>query len=86
MTNWCALEEAGLMAENLIRFPTYNVGMGDACVIVRERLDDETLAMQSKVLAIEKIARMETHNSVRKDDLVHALRWIFDHYDLLSVL
>lgn len=64
-----------------IRFPTYNVNMGDAWLIVKERLDDETIAIPSKVLAIEKIARMETHNSITKDDLVRALRWLFDHYD-----
>ena len=64
-----------------IRFPTYNINIGDAWLIVKERLDDETIALPSKVIAIEKIARMETHNSITKDDLVHALRWLFDHYD-----
>lgn len=64
-----------------IRFPTYNVNMGDAWLIVKERLDDDTIAIPTKVLAIEKIARMETHNSISKDDLVRALRWLFDHYD-----
>ena len=55
--------------------------MGDAWLIVKERLDDDTIAIQSKVIAIEKIARMETHNSISKDDFVRALRWLFDHYD-----
>ena len=64
-----------------IQFPTYNTNMGDAWVIVKKRLDDETVALPSKVIAIEKIARMETHNSITKDDLIHALRWLFDHYD-----
>ena len=64
-----------------IQFPTYNINMGDAWLIIKERLDDETIALPSKVIAIEKIARMETHNSITKDDLVHALRWLFDHYD-----
>ena len=64
-----------------IQFPTYNVNMGDAWLIVKERLDDETIAIPSKVIAIEKMARMETHNSISKDDLVHCLRWLFDHYD-----
>lgn len=36
--------------------------------------------------AIEKVAEMETHNSITKNDLVGALRWIYEHYDLLSVL
>lgn len=64
-----------------IQFPTYNINMGDAWLIVKERLDDETIAIPSKVIAIEKIARMEMHNSISKDDLIHALRWLFDHYD-----
>lgn len=64
-----------------IVFPTYNVNLGDAWLIVKERLDDDTIAIPSKVLAIEKIARMETHNSITKDDLVRALRWLFDHYE-----
>lgn len=64
-----------------IQFPTYNINMGDAWLIIKERLDDETIALPSKVIAIEKIARMETHNSITKDDLIHALRWLFDHYN-----
>lgn len=65
----------------LIQFPTYNVNLGDAWLIVKEHLDDESIAIQSKVIAIEKIARMETHNSIKKDDLIHCLRWMFDNYE-----
>ena len=64
-----------------IRFPTYNINIGDACVIVKWKLDDDTIALQSKIIAIEKVARMETHNSITKDELVRALQWLFDHYD-----
>lgn len=64
-----------------IQFPTYNVNLGDAWLIVKEHLDDESIAIPSKVIAIEKIARMETHNSIKKDDLIHCLRWLFDHYE-----
>ena len=64
-----------------IKFPTYNVNLGDAWLIVKEHLDDESIAIPSKVIAIEKIARMETHNSIKKDDLIHCLRWLFDHYE-----
>lgn len=65
----------------VVPFPTYNISLGEAISIVENRLDDETIAIPSKVLAIEKVARMETHNSVRKHDVVRALRWLFDHYD-----
>ena len=64
-----------------IKYPTYNVNFGDAWLIVKEHLDDESIAIPSKVIAIEKIARMETHNSIKKDDLIHCLRWLFDHYE-----
>lgn len=69
----------------MIPFPSYNVNMGDARLIVKYHLDDDTIALKSKVLAIEKIARMETHNSITKDNLIHALRWLFDHYDMQGV-
>lgn len=69
------------MPKKLIPFPTYNISLRDAWEIVKHRLDDDTIAIQSKLIAIEKIARMETLNSISKDDLIHALRWLFDHYD-----
>ena len=64
-----------------IHFPSYNVSLGEAWEIVKYRLNDDTIALQSKVLAIEKVARMETLNSITKDELQKALRWLFDHYD-----
>ena len=57
------------MMADVVKFPTYTVSLGDAWEIVKHRLDDETIAIQSKVLAIEKIANMETHNSITKDVL-----------------
>lgn len=63
------------------RFPTFNVSLGQAVTIVKYNLDDETIALQSKVLAIERVAEMETHNSITKDELVRALRWLFEHYE-----
>lgn len=65
----------------MIPFPSYNVNMGDARLIVKYHLDDDTIAVQSKVLAIARVANMETLNSISKDDLIHALRWLFDHYE-----
>ena len=64
-----------------IQFPTYNISLGEAWAIVKTRLDDDSIAIPTKVLAIEKIARMETINSITKDELQKALRWLFDHYD-----
>ncbi len=67
-----------------IRFPTYNVSLGQAIEIVKFQLQDPDIALQSKVLAIGKVARMETHNSITKDDLVNSLRWLFEHYTFES--
>lgn len=66
---------------NITQFPTFNVSLGQAVEIVKYKLDNETIALQSKVLAINKVAEMETHNSITKDELVRALRWLFEHYD-----
>ena len=69
----------------IINFYSYNVSLSEAILIVRERLDDDSIAQRTKMIAIEKVTQMETHNSIRKDDLVHALRWIFAHYDFEGV-
>lgn len=74
------------MSKKTVRFPSFNVSLSDAIEIAKYRLNDPDIAMQSKVMAIEKVAEMETHNSITKNDLVGALRWIYEHYDLLSVL
>lgn len=68
-----------------VQFPTCNISLGKAVYIVKYHLDDDSVAIPSKVFAIEHVANMETHNSVTKDDLVHALRWIFEHYDFGEV-
>lgn len=64
-----------------VRFPSYNVSLSEAIVIVKCRLNDPEIALQSKVLAIERVAGMETHNSITKDELVGSLRWLYEHYD-----
>lgn len=43
--------------------------------------DDESIPIPTKVLAIEHVAEMETHNSVTKDELVGALRRLFRYFD-----
>lgn len=65
----------------LVSFPTYNVSLGEAVGIVKGRLNDDTIANETKVLAIEQVANMETHNSITKDELVRALRWMFETYE-----
>ena len=69
------------MPDKIKTFPTYNISLGEAITIVKFGLDADTIALPSKVIAIEKVANMETHNSVTKNELVKALRWLFEHYD-----
>lgn len=67
--------------KKVINFPSYNVTLGEAILIVKHHLDDDNIALQSKVIAIDMVANMETHNSVSKQELIRALRWMFEHYD-----
>jgi hypothetical protein len=69
------------MDSKITEFPSWNVSPCEAIIIVKCQLDDPNIAHQSKVLAIERVAEMETHNSVTKEELVNALRWLFEHYD-----
>ena len=66
------------MSKKTVWFPGFNVSLSDAIKIAKYHLDDPDIAMQSKVMAIEKVAEMETHNSITKNDLVGALRWIYE--------
>ena len=65
----------------IVSFSTLNVSLPQAHSIFKERLDDDSLSIHTRTIAIRQVAEMETHNSIPKDDLVAALRWIFDHYD-----
>lgn len=73
------------MNNNIVQFPSYNVSLAEAITIIKYRLDDDEIALPSKVLSIEKVAEMETHNSITKDELVNAIRWLFQHYDFEGV-
>lgn len=65
----------------VIPFPCNgNLSLGQAAEIFKYRLDDKTVPIWAKVLAIEKISALETLNGVTKDELQHAIRWIFEYY------
>lgn len=57
-----------------------NLSLGQAVGIFKARMDDKTVPIWAKVIAIEKISALETLNGVTKDELQHAIRWIFEHY------
>ena len=56
------------------------LSLGQAAGIFKYRLDDKTVPLWAKVIAIEKISALETLNGVTKDELQHAIRWIFEYY------
>lgn len=73
--------ESGSMSDKIITLPTFNVSLGQAIIIVKTGLEDESIPYKTRVLAIDHVAKMETHNSVTKAELVAALRRLFAHYD-----
>lgn len=65
----------------VIQFPcTGYLSLGQATGIFKYHLADEAVPIWAKVLAIEKIASFETLNGITKDELQHALQWLFEHY------
>ena len=66
---------------NCLKFPTYNVPLSKAIEIVKYQLGDDSVPIPTKVLSIDQVANMETHNGITKKDLINALRWLFRHYD-----
>ena len=74
-------EPAVIPSPAVIPFPsTGNVSLGQAVGIFKFRMDDKTVPIWAKVIAIEKISALETLNGVTKDELQHAIRWIFEYY------
>ena len=66
----------------VIPFPhTGNISTGQAVGIFKYRLADEAVPIWTKVIAIEKIVAFETLNGITKDELQHALQWLFEHFD-----
>ena len=53
-----------------------NLGKGRA---VFEQLESEKYTNEEKIEAIGLVANMETHNSVTKNMLLTALKWLFNH-------
>ena len=67
---------------SVIQFPSpRNISTGQAIWILKYRLDDEAIAIWAKTLSIEKVSALETINGITKEELHHALQWIFEHYD-----
>ena len=67
--------------KSMLEFTCLHLGLGKSCEIVKFYLDKPDFSVPMKTTAIEKVARMETHNSITNDDLVKCLRFLFDYYD-----
>ncbi len=52
---------------------------GKATAIVKTILTDDT-DPEDKLLAIQEVVDMETHNSVTKQDLINCLLWLLEDY------
>lgn len=75
-------ELAVIPSPAVIPFPRPgNLSLGQAVGIFKARMDDEAVPIWAKVLAIEKTAALETLNGITKDELQHALQWLFKHFD-----
>lgn len=64
-----------------IRFKPNDISQKQAIEIVCGGLQDPIIHQETKVMAIQKVAEMGTHNYVTKADLVAALRWLFGQYE-----
>ena len=59
--------------------------LGRAYRIFKEDLWSDKVKDAEKIEASQGVARMETHNSIKKAALVDALQWIFSNYDFLEL-
>lgn len=48
-------------------------------VEIVEQIESDKYWDSEKLEAIKRILSMETHNSIRKDTIIKALRWLFDY-------
>lgn len=51
-----------------------NIGIAQA---IFEQLDNEHYSEDEKAIAIYKVMNMETHNSVRKADMLKAIKYLW---------
>lgn len=68
------------MSGKIITFPK-KMTFGQCVEVVKFGLEKENITTEEKINAIRTVAGMETYNSIKKDEIVGALKWIFEHYD-----
>lgn len=73
---------------NVIKIPrkvnagTMNIG---AAFAIFTQLDSSRFTIEEKIAAIDIVAHAATLNSIKKDYLKAALRWLFDTFDFEEV-
>ncbi len=71
--------------DDLIKFPTIYMDDETAMNIVKHSLtylEGDGLTYDAMTYAIERVAMTDlTHWDLSNEELQHALRWLFDHYD-----
>lgn len=75
------LRTVRMRGDFVIPLRTKNISTGRSIDIVKHGLEDPDIHIETKVLAIQNVIEMATHNSATKDDLVNALRLLYDTYE-----
>ncbi len=52
-----------------------NIGRAMA---IFENINNDTYSDEEKALAIYKVTKMPTHNSVKKDSMLSVIKWLWD--------
>lgn len=59
-----------------------NIGMAMA---IFENINNDTYLDEEKALAIYKVTKMPTHNSIKKDSILSVVKWLWDKcYEIRS--
>lgn len=53
-----------------------NIGKAQA---VFERIESERYTDEEKLLAIREVMEMPTHNGIKKDTILNALKWLWNY-------
>lgn len=59
-----------------------NIGLA---IAIFKQLESEKYSDEEKALAIYTVVNMETHNSIKKDDMLKAIKWLWNRrYEIIE--
>lgn len=74
-----------MRAENkIIDLHEFNESSRIDLQVVKRKLWNESIPLKTRTIAIQHVAEMENHDSVTKEELVNAIRWLFERYDFCN--